>query len=165
MKTLKIFIIFLITAISAANAQFTKAELQVSGLTCSMCSKATEKSLRTLNFIGDIKADLNRNVFIISFKKDMPISFEQISKKVENAGFFVNNLKVGLNTDNIKINNNSFIYAGDTYRIVNPKEKPLSGLIMFTLVDKGFAPAAVYKKYNTSPTDKSTTGRVYHITI
>ena len=61
MKTLKIFILLLVTTISAAKAQFTKAELQVSGLTCSMCSKATEKSLRTLDFIGDIKADLNRN--------------------------------------------------------------------------------------------------------
>jgi len=60
MKTLKIFLIILITSITAAKAQFTKAELQVSGLTCSMCSKATEKSLRTLGFIGDIKADLNR---------------------------------------------------------------------------------------------------------
>ena len=90
MKTLKLFIALLFISISAAKAQFTKAELQVSGLTCSMCSKATEKSLRTLPFINDIKADLNRNVFLITFKKDFPVNLEQISNKVENAGFFVN---------------------------------------------------------------------------
>src|ERR1700748_580550 len=147
MKTLKIFIILLITTISAAKAQFTKAELQVSGLTCSMCSKATEKSLRTLNFIGDIKADLNRNVFVITFKKDMPVNLDQISKKVQNAGFFVNNLRATFNFDNVKVNNNTFNYGGDTYHLVNGNDKPLTGAVAVTLVDKGFAPASVNKKF------------------
>src|SRR6185312_14304162 len=141
MKTLKIFIAVLALSISAAKAQFTKAELQVSGLTCSMCSKATEKSLRTLSFISDIKADLNRNVFVITFKKDVPVSLDQISKKVQNAGFFVNNLKATFNFDNVKINNNLFNYGGDSYRLVNADGKTLTGPVMVTVVDKGFAPA------------------------
>src|ERR1700756_3137808 len=119
MKTLKIFIVLLITTVSTAHAQFTKAELQVSGLTCSMCSKATEKSLRTLNFIGDIKADLNRNVFVITFRKDSPVNLMLISKKVQDAGFFVNNLKATFNFDNVKVNDNAFSYGGDTYRLMN----------------------------------------------
>jgi copper chaperone CopZ len=165
MKTLKIFIILLITTIGAAQAQFTKAELQVSGLTCSMCSKATEKSLRTLDFIGDIKADLNRNVFVITFKKDVPVNLDQISKKVQSAGFFVNNLKATFNFDNVKVNNNTFNYAGDTYRLLNGADKPLTGPVIVTVVDKGFAPAAVYKKYNSQQTGNAETGRTYHILI
>jgi copper chaperone CopZ len=164
MKTLKIFFIIFIASISAAKAQFTKAELQVSGLTCSMCSKATEKSLHTLNFIGDIKADLNRNVFVITFKKDVPVNLDQISKKVEGAGFFVNNLKATFNFDNVKINDNAFTYGGNSYHLVNGDGKTLTGSVAVTIVDKGFAPASVYKKYNT--TDKAeTNGRVYHISI
>jgi copper chaperone CopZ len=165
MKTLKIFIVLLITTISAAKAQFTKAELQVSGLTCSMCSKATEKSLRTLNFIGDIKADLNRNVFVITFKKDMPVNLGEISKKVQNAGFFVNNLKATFNFDNIKVSNNAFNYAGDTYHLVSGGDKTLTGPVMVTVVDKGFATAAVYKKYSSQVADKDETGHSYHIAI
>lgn len=164
MKILKIFLVIFITSITTAKAQFTKAELQVSGLTCSMCSKATEKSLHTLNFIGDIKADLNRNVFVITFKKDVPVSLDQISKKVEGAGFFVNNLKATFNFDNVKINNNAFSYGGDSYHVVNGDGKILAGPVAVTVVDKGFAPASVYKKYNT--TGKAETGgRVYHISI
>lgn len=164
MKTLKIFLIILITSITAAKAQFTKAELQVSGLTCSMCSKATEKSLRTLGFIGDIKADLNRNVFMITFKKDVPVNLDQISKKVQNAGFFVNNLKATFNFDNVRINNNIFSYGGDSYRLVNADGKTLAGPVTVTVVDKGFAPVSIYKKYNTA--DKvENGGRVYHISI
>jgi copper chaperone CopZ len=164
MKTFKTFIILFIASITAAKAQFTKAELQVSGLTCSMCSKATEKSLRTLNFIGDIKADLNRNVFMITFKKDAAVNLDQISKKVEGAGFFVNNLKATFNFDNVKINNNTFSYGGDSYRLVNSDGKTLAGPVAVTVVDKGFAPASVYKKYYKA--DKAeTSGRVYHISI
>lgn len=163
MKALKILIILFVTSITAAKAQFTKAELQVSGLTCSMCSKATEKSLRTLPFIADIKADLNRNVFVISFKKDIPVNLNLISKKVQNAGFFVNNLKATFNFDNVKVSGNTFNYGGDTYRLVNGADKVLAGPVMVTVVDKGFAPASVYKKYSAA--DKTETGLVYHISI
>jgi copper chaperone CopZ len=163
MKTLKIFIALLFISISAAKAQFTRAELQVSGLTCSMCSKATEKSLRTLTFISDIKVDLNRNVFMITFRKDFPVNLEQISSKVQNAGFFVNYLKATFNFDHVKVTDNTFVYSGDTYRVVNGSDKPLSGEISLTVVDKGFAPSAVYKKYSTS--EKAETGRLYHIAI
>jgi copper chaperone CopZ len=163
MKTLKIFIALVLFSAGAAKAQFTKADVQVSGLTCSLCSKATEKSLRTLTFIQDIKVDLNHNSFAITFKKDMPVNLDQISKKVQNAGFFVNSLKATFNFDNVKVNNSIFSYAGDTYRLVNGADKPLAGPVMVTVVDKGFAPASVYKKYST--TDKAEAGRVYHIAI
>jgi copper chaperone CopZ len=165
MKTLKIFIALFIITISAAKAQFIKADLQVSGLTCSMCSKATEKSLRTLNFIGDIKVDLNKNVFVITFKKDVPVNFDQISKKVQNAGFFVNSLKATFDFDNVKLSDNAFTYGGDTYKIVNGGDKTLNGPVAVTVVDKGFLSSGAYKKYSGLGSDKAGTGRVYHIAI
>lgn len=166
MKNLKILIVLMVFTVSAAKAQFIKAELQVNGLTCSMCSKATEKSLRTLNFISDIKADLNRNIFLITFKNDVPVNLDLISKKVQNAGFFINDLKATFNFDNIKIGNNYFNYAGDTYRLVNNPGKSLNGTVDFTVVDKGFVPIAVYRKYNIQ-TDNNIVkaGKVYHIVI
>jgi len=165
MKTLKIFIAVLALSISVAHAQFTKAELQVSGLTCSMCSKATEKSLRTLGFISDIKVDLNRNLFLISFKKDAPVNLDQISKKVQSAGFFVNSLKLTFNFANTKVTDKLFSYAGDTFYLVTPAGKELNGIATFTVVDKGFAPAAVYKKYSSAIADNPKTARTYHIAI
>jgi copper chaperone CopZ len=165
MKTLKIFIALFIITTSAAKAQFIKADLQVSGLTCSMCSKATEKSLRTLNFIGDIKVDLNKNVFVITFKKDVPVNVDQISKKVQNAGFFVNSLKATFDFDNVKLSDNAFTYGGDTYKIVNGGDKTLNGPVAVTVVDKGFLSSGAYKKYSGLGSDKAGTGRVYHIAI
>ncbi|HVS91048.1 MAG TPA: heavy-metal-associated domain-containing protein [Mucilaginibacter sp.] len=167
MKTLKISIILIaISASTIAKAQFTKAEVQVSGLTCSMCSKATEKSLRTLNFIGDIKADLNKNVFVITFKKETSVDLLLISKKIQDAGFFVNNLKATFDFDNVKVNDNSFSYGGNTYQVVNGNNtKSFSGAVVFTVVDKDFAPASIYKKYKPTEIATSGPGHVYHIII
>jgi copper chaperone CopZ len=167
MKTLKIFLILLVLTTGIAKAQFTKAELQVSGLTCALCAKATEKSLRTLPFVGDIKPDLMRNIFVITFKNDQAVNFDQICKKVQDAGFFVNSLKATFNFDNTKVANNSFSYTGDTFQVVNGADKTLNGQVAVTIVDKGFAPRSVSKKYlsqvSNEPAVKS--GRLYHIAI
>lgn len=165
MKLLKIFILSLILGAGSAQAQFTKAELQVSGLTCSMCSKATEKALRALEFVGDIKTDLNRNVFIITFKSTSPVNLDQISKKVQNAGFSVNNLKATFNFNNVKLNSNSFSYQGDTYMVVNGLNKLLTGPVAITVVDKGFAPSSVYKKYAGQNPNGGKTGKLYRVII
>ena len=130
-----------------------------------MCSKATEKSLRTLNFIGDIKVDLNKNIFVLTFKKDILVNLDQISKKVQNAGFFVNSLKVTFDFNNVKVTNNTFVYAGDTYKLINGGDKTLSGPVAFTIVDKGFVSSSAYKRYSNLAGDKAETGRVYHIAI
>lgn len=164
MKTIKIFIVLLAISIGAAKAQFVKAELQVSGLTCSMCSKATEKSLRTLPFISDIKPDLNRNLFTITFKANTPVDLEQLSKKVQSAGFSINNLKATLDFDKLKISNNSFTYSGDTYHLVNGTSKDPDGQVAVTVVNKGFAPAAVVKKYSTA-VSSTAPGKSYQLVI
>jgi len=165
MKTIKIFIALLAISIGAAKAQFIKAELQVSGLTCSMCSKATEKSLRTLPFISDVKPDLNRNLFAITFKANSLVSLEQMSKKVQSAGFSINQLKATLDFDRLKINNNSFTYAGDTYRLLNSTNKELDGQLPVTVVNKGFAPSATVKKYKPATITVPAEGKLYQLVI
>ena len=164
MKTLKICIALLAFTTTLAHAQFIKADLQVNGLTCSLCSKATEKSLRTLDFISDIKVDLNRNIFLLTFKKDQPVNLDQISKKVENAGFFINSLKATFNFDNAKVLNNTFSYTGSTYYLINASNKALNGPIAFTIVEKGFAPPSIYKKYSNVAGDNKP-GKVYKVII
>src|SRR5882757_1067087 len=103
MKTLKIFMILLVLTTGIAKAQFTKAELQVSGLTCALCAKATEKALKTLPFIGEIKTDLIRNTYLLTFKSGEQVNFDLISKKVQDAGFFVNSLKATFDFTGTKV--------------------------------------------------------------
>lgn len=166
MKIIKIFVASMALFISTARAQFIKAELQVSGLTCSICSKATEKSLRSLGFISDIKTDLNRNVFVLTFNNSAPVSLYQISQKVQKAGFSVNNLKATFNFSNVKVNSNAFSFGGDTFYLTNSGDKTPTGQQAITVLDKGFAPASVYKKLtaqSNSADDKA--GHIYHVAL
>ncbi|HEY0176555.1 MAG TPA: hypothetical protein VGC08_09270, partial [Pedobacter sp.] len=80
MKTIRYFILFSIVFFSGQTfaQQISKAELQVNGLTCSMCSRATETSLKSLGFIETITPDLNRNVFVLTFRKDQRVNMDQI---------------------------------------------------------------------------------------
>src|SRR5882757_3422177 len=103
MKTLKIFLILLVLTTGIAKAQFTKAELQVSGLTCALCAKATEKALQKLPFISAIKTDLIRNTYLLTFKTGEQVNFDQISKSVKDAGFFVNTLKATFDFTSVKV--------------------------------------------------------------
>lgn len=166
MKTFKIFILLLVAATGIAKAQFTKAELQLSGLNCGLCARATQNALKALPYIAEVKPDLMRNLFVITFKDGANVNFDEMGKKIKDAGFFVNSLKATFNFDNVKVDNNSFRYGADTFQLMNPG-KALVGPVAVTLVDKGFATRSVYKKYlgSLAASEPATPGRLYHVAI
>ncbi len=75
----------------AVNAQVTKVSMQASGLTCSMCSNAINKSVKSLNFVDNVSANIKTSTFDITFKSDAKIDFEELKKRVEDAGFLYQN--------------------------------------------------------------------------
>lgn len=162
----------LIVLTQKAQAQFIKAEVQVSGLTCSMCQLATEKALKTLDFVADIKPDLNKNIYILHFKKDKAVNLDLIKKKVKDAGFSVSKLVTVFNFDALKINNDfHFSYAGSKYHFMNVNEKTLDGPVRLTVLDKDFIPAAEFKQRSSKTSfDCYRSGtmsgtRTYHVTL
>ena len=53
--------------ISASGyAQFSKAKLQASGLTCAMCARSVYKNLEALPFVDSIGTDLGRACVMLS---------------------------------------------------------------------------------------------------
>ncbi len=174
MKTIKyIAVVILLTLVSTnLRAEFIKAEVQVSGLTCSMCQLATEKSLKTLDFVSEIKPDLNKNIYIITFKKGKNVNLDQIKKKVKDAGFSVSKLVAVFDFDNVKVSNAfTYKFAGSNYYFMNVPAKTLNGSTRLTILDKDFVPAAEYKKMAASnkaasyKTGQTGTVRTYHVTI
>lgn len=170
MKNLIVAILILFSF--SVNAQVTKVSLQASGLTCSMCSNAINKSLKSLDFVDKIDANIKNSTFDISFKPNTIIDLDKLKKKVEDAGFFVANLTATINFDNIAIANDTHVTVGnDVFHFLNVKEQTLSGSKTIRLLDKGFVSAKEYKK-NSSFTkmDCYKTGeengkRIFHVTI
>lgn len=182
MKNLILIIAFLSFSF-AASSQVVKADLQASGLTCSMCSKSINTALKTLIFVESVETDINNNMFSIVFKPGTKPDFDLLKKKVADAGFSVANLWVYANFNQQQIKNDAHINIdGINIHFVNVKEQVISGKKKIQVVDKDFLTAKAYKKFsNATPMecfktgymadccnvkkDNSAVQRVYHVTI
>ena len=107
----------------ATKAQVSKVYLQASGLTCSMCSNAINKALRTLDFVDNIDADIRTYTFELSFKPGSRVDFDKIKNKVEDAGFSVAGFVAAIYFDNVQLKNNQPVtIGGNTLLFVNGKD-------------------------------------------
>jgi len=151
------------------QAQVSKAEMQVSGLTCSMCQLATQKAVKTLDFVADIQPDLNSANFVITFKKDKIVNPDLLAKKVKGAGFSISKLVLTYTFANLKIaNGTSFTYGAAQFSFLNVAAKTLDGATKITVLDKDFVSAGTYKQLASKGGESYRTGKMgntrnYHI--
>ncbi len=139
----------------STHAQFTKAELQATGLTCAMCSNAINKAVGALPFIEKIDSDIKNSAFSIRFKKEKAVNIDEIQKAVEDAGFSVGNLRLTGNFDNLRVENDGHaLYNGIAIHFLQVKPQVLDGEATITLMDKNFVTESQFKKY-TRATKKS----------
>ncbi len=141
-------VLFLATA---ADAQFSKASLQASGLTCSMCSKAVKVALEGVPFVEKVDVNLKSQEYDLQFKKDAVVDFDMLSAAVVDAGFSVAQLKATAELSNVKALKDGHVLIGNSYfHFLNGKGQPLNGATTFSLVDKSFVSAKDFKKYSTA---------------
>jgi copper chaperone CopZ len=167
MKKILISSIILFASV-IANAQISKAELTATGLTCSMCSKATYKQLTSIPEVEKVETDLNKTAFILHFKNGSTVNPGDLKKKVEDAGFSVGELLVVFNFNNQKAeNNSSFTQDNITYTFMDTKPGVLAGEVKVQILDKGFVVEKEYKKLSKLtkqyPTYASVNNNSYHI--
>ncbi len=178
----KILIAFAFLFFIKAEAQVTKVNLQASGLTCSMCSNAINKSLKSLDIVENVKPNVSASSFEITFKSGSSVDFDLLKKKVEDAGFFVASMIVTLNVNQVEVSNDAHVdIDGKMFHFLNTDKKQLNGETSFKILDKGFVSAKEFKKnskltsmacYQTGymgacckdKSNKSGT-RIYHVTI
>lgn len=143
----KIFIIAAILFSVSVQAQVTKVSLQASGLTCSMCSNSINKSLKSLDYVEKVMANIKSSTFDITFKPGATVNFDQLKKKVEDAGFFVANLTATVQFSNLVIEKDEhYNVAGMNIHFLNAKGQVLNGEQAIQVVDKGYVSAKAFKK-------------------
>lgn len=182
MKSIKIFISFLLIANFSFSQSFRNIELQATGLTCSMCSNAINKALKQIYFVQEVQTDLKKSIFTISIKDGEVPDFDMIRKKVEDAGFAIGKMTVDINFTTQKITNDEHtVIANKAFHFLNVKDQTLNGWQKVQLVDKGFLVSGQEKKwqkatvmpcYKTGTAESCCTKsnikagqRIYHITI
>jgi copper chaperone CopZ len=141
-----LFIIVLFSAINS-QAQISKVSLQASGLTCSMCSNAINKSLKSLTNVEKVVSNISTSTFDISFKDGGAVNFDELKKKVEDAGFFVSKLIADVSFKNVQLRKDEHLsYAGMNLHFLNSTNQLLNGSHQIQILDKGYVSSKVYKK-------------------
>jgi len=165
----------------SANANFTKATLQASGLTCALCSKAIFTALEKLPFVEKVKSNIKASTFEITFKAEKTPDFDAIRKAVEDAGFSVAGLDVTVLFTKQAVKNDTHISInGRNLHFLSITPQTLEGEKVIKIVDKNFVSAKTYKKYaattkmacvktgvmeNCCSKSESTEQRIYHVTL
>ncbi len=177
-----LFILATTLLISQAQAQFTKAILQATGLTCAMCSNAINKALQKVPFVESIKSDIKNSAFSIVFRQDAAVSIDALKDAVEGAGFSIGSLKLTGNFNNVEVDADQHVAIGnESFHFLNVGSQTLNGENTITVLDKNFVTVKEFKKISSSAkmacvqTGKAADcckkggiaagSRVYHVTI
>lgn len=130
------------------KGQVVSASLQASGLTCALCAKSIHQGLSSLYFVDSVDVDLESSSFELKFKKEKAVDPGAIKRKVEDAGFFIANLKLSALKGNSALKSGEHLMlSGSDYHITDSKTIQNNELVSIELIDEGFVGAKQYKKY------------------
>jgi len=131
-----VLVSIVLIASTKATAQISKAEIRATGLTCSMCSNAINKQLKSLPEVVDVETDLNTNTFTVKLKEDNTLSPKVFKDRVEKAGFFIGTLILTTKLETIK---------QSTYVLINNVSNS-NKEVKFQVMDKGYVTEREFKK-------------------
>lgn len=136
---------------AASSAQFSKATLQATGLTCAMCSNAVNKAVQSIPFVESVKSDIKNSSFEIVFKKDREVNIDALKDAVEDAGFSVGSLKITGTFSDVSIEKDKHVKIGDdVFHFLNADSRVLTGEQAITVVDKNFVTEKQFKKFSAA---------------
>jgi copper chaperone CopZ len=146
-----LLILFIGSSAFSVNAQFSKATLQATGLTCAMCSNAVNKALQKVSFVESVRSDIKNSAFNIVFKKSDNVDIDALKEAVEDAGFSVGSLKLTGTFNDVKVEKDEHIRLGtNNFHFVDTDDRILNGEQTVTIVDKNFVTAKTFKRISAS---------------
>lgn len=177
-----LIVMMMVLVATVAEAQFTRATLQATGLTCAMCSNAINKALQKVPFVESVRSDIKNSSFSIVFKTGMEVNADELKKAVEDAGFAIGGLKLTGNFSAVSIDAAGHAKIGSMlYHFLGAGGQVLNGEYTVSVVDKNFVTAKQFKKISaaekagcleTGTADKCCPGdslapdtRVYHVML
>lgn len=147
MKRQILLLLVFIQGFTAVQAQFSKASLQATGLTCALCSNAINKAVLKLPFVASVRADIKNSSFSIVFKEGAELDIDAIKGAVEDAGFSVGGLSLTGHFNDTKLVKDQAISIGNgKFHFLNGDGKTLNGEQVIMVVDKSFVSEKQFKK-------------------
>ena len=76
-------------AAQPAEARVREVVVPVRGMTCALCTRGVEESIRRLRGVGTANADLKSGRVRVTVGKEHPLDLEEVKRSVAEAGFEV----------------------------------------------------------------------------
>lgn len=138
---------FVFLASLSAPAQISKAEIIATGLTCSMCSNAINKQLKSMAEVENVAVDLNTNTFTVSLKENNTLTPNVLKENIEKTGFFIGSMVLTIDLGTTKIEESKAVKKqSGTYVFVNGGDKTIDGAIKVQVLNDGFVTKKEFKK-------------------
>lgn len=108
-------LLLLVGGLQCCYAQFTRAKLQATGLTCALCSKAIHQALGKLPFVQEVSAEIKESSFTITAREGESVDPAKLRIAVEEAGFFIGGLYLYPKQDTSFVVSDALFKTGNTY--------------------------------------------------
>ncbi len=143
-----LFVLVILFSGENSFAQFISAEIGISGLTCTACTRSVDKSLRKLDFVEDVKVNLEQATGKVVFKEGKSVSIEKVARAVENAGYSVNYLNAVFHFQQLEVSDNFCYSSSNTlFQFVKVGNRTLSGDTEVKVLGKNFMSGKEYKAW------------------
>lgn len=163
MRRSLLIVLLLMPLLSSAGIRWV--EVGVDGLTCSMCSRSVEMSIKRLYFVDSVAMSLETTDGKVYLKAGQPVDLKKIARAITDAGFSVRFVRIHLDFDDVTLGSDgSFVYQGQQFAWVDYKV-PASGSATLQLLDDGFLPrkeSTEWKK-KLKPAGDSGGKKVFHV--
>jgi copper chaperone CopZ len=138
----RLFVLLLVLALicppERVRAELNWVDVGVDGLTCSMCTRSVEMSIRRLDFVDSVAMSLEETQGRVFLKKGVLVDFQKIARAVVNAGFSVRFLRVALDLEKVRVNpTGCFTDSGITFQWLQFDPASAKGNVRLKLVDEG----------------------------
>jgi copper chaperone CopZ len=144
-----IIVTVLLLLLQHATGQFRSATIGVNGLTCSACSYGVERALRQLDFVAEVKTDLNSTTSTVFFHTDKEVAMEALVKSVYQAGFSVRSVNAVYFFDQEKkVVNDTLHCAEGIFYFFNPPAAPLAGEVPLQLVAEKYMDKKSFRQWD-----------------
>lgn len=150
MKNSKIKIVLtavlFVLAVVQGNAQISKAEIVATGLTCSMCSNAINKQLKSMPEVESVSTDLNTNTFTVQLKANNTLTPKALKNSIEKTGFFIGSLVLTVDLGAVNTQEDEKVQSKSGTYVFVEKGKKAAGPMQVQVLNEGFVTKKEFKK-------------------
>lgn len=169
MKYLLLGIFALLLIHSPASAQFSSIDVGIDGLTCSLCARSVEESVKQLDFVSRIEMKLSETRMLVHVKPKTEVNWWALSQRVRDAGFSVRYVRVALNFSKLKKQGkDAFLLENSLYKVLDTESSPLTGTHTVQFIGVDFQTRKAFKQWKEkwveqSPDSPSSYSQVYFL--